>query len=72
MKLHRRELLAIGAGVSWLGGPLWAQTPAAGTLRRVGVLAPSTQAKEDPILKPFYDEMHRLGWIEGRQEHDEC
>jgi putative ABC transport system substrate-binding protein len=35
-------------------------------MRRIGVLAPSTRAKEEVILKPFFDEMHRLGWIEGR------
>ena len=45
--------------------PLWAQVPAI-VMRRVGVLAPSTQAKEEVTLKPFFDEMHRLGWIEGR------
>ena len=45
--------------------PLGAQTTP--TVRvAVGVLAPSTRAKEEVILKPFFDEMGRLGWIEGR------
>jgi hypothetical protein len=66
VNLGRRKLLVIEAGLSDLAQPRWAQTPAAGTLRRVGVLAPSTQSKEALILKPFYDEMHRLGWTEGR------
>jgi putative ABC transport system substrate-binding protein len=35
-------------------------------LRRVGVLAPSTAAREAVTLKPFFDEMERLGWVEGR------
>jgi putative ABC transport system substrate-binding protein len=35
-------------------------------LRRVGVLAPSTQAKEEVILRPFFDQMAQLGWVEGQ------
>ena len=36
------------------------------TLRRVGVLAPSTAAREAVTLEPFFDEMRQLGWTEGR------
>jgi putative ABC transport system substrate-binding protein len=57
--------LAVGAGVASCILSASAQSPGAG-LRRVGVLAPSTEAKEDVILEPFYAEMNRLGWIEGR------
>src|SRR5438309_7238533 len=65
--MNRRRMLrfAIGAGVAACALPLWAQNPASG-LRRVGVLAPSTRAKEEITLKPFFDEMRRLGWIEGQ------
>jgi len=35
-------------------------------LRRIGVLAPSTRAREEITLRPFFEEMTRLGWIEGR------
>jgi putative ABC transport system substrate-binding protein len=56
---------AIGIGVSACALPLWAQNSAAG-LRRVGVLAPSTRAQEEVTLKPFFDEMRKLGWIEGQ------
>ena len=65
--MNRRCLLrfAIGVGLSARALPLWAQNAAAG-LRRVGVLAPSTRAKEEITLKPFFDEMRRLGWIEGQ------
>jgi len=56
---------AIGVTVSAGALPLWAQNAVVG-LRRVGVLAPSTRAKEEVILKPFFDEMRRLGWIEGQ------
>lgn len=33
--------------------------------RRVGVLVPSTRAKEERTIKPFYDEMHPLGRVDG-------
>lgn len=35
-------------------------------LRRVGVLAPNTAASEEVTLKSFFDDMRRLGWVEGR------
>ena len=35
-------------------------------MRRVAVLAPSTRAREQVTLRPFFDEMRRLGWIEGQ------
>ena len=60
-----RYVIGIGVGASARALPLWAQAPAA-NMRRVGVLAPSTRAKEEIILKPFFDEMRRLGWIEGQ------
>jgi len=65
--VNRRRILylAIGVGVAGRALPLWAQGPAA-NMRRVGVLAPSTRANEEVTLKPFFDEMRRLGWIEGQ------
>jgi putative ABC transport system substrate-binding protein len=56
---------AIGIGVAARALPLWAQASAA-NVRRVAVLAPSTRAKEEITLKPFFDEMRRVGWIEGQ------
>ena len=63
----RRSWLAAGVALPALAwtGALRAQTPAA-ALRRVGVLVPSTREKEDVILKPFFDQMRELGWIEGQ------
>jgi putative ABC transport system substrate-binding protein len=49
--------------LSFVGSFVRAQRPA---LRRIGVLAPSTAAKEEVTLKPFFDEMRRMGWIEGQ------
>ena len=65
--MNRRSILgfAIGVGVAFGALPLRAQAPAA-SIRRVGVLAPSTRAKEEVTLKPFFEEMRRLGWIEGQ------
>jgi putative ABC transport system substrate-binding protein len=65
--MNRRRVLhlTIGAGAAARAASPWAQGATADR-RRVGVLAPSTQAKEDAVLKPFYDEMRRLGWIDGR------
>jgi putative ABC transport system substrate-binding protein len=62
---------AIGVGVSAVAAPLWAQAPATNT-RRVAVLAPSTRAKEEVILEPFFDEMRQLGWIEGQTIAYDC
>lgn len=59
MSLRRRAVLSACAVL-----PLGAQAQA--PLRRVGVLAPSTAAREAVKLKPFFDEMQRLGWVEGR------
>ena len=65
--MNRRRILryAIGVSLSARALPLWAQAPAA-NMRRVGVLAPSTRAQEEVTLKPFFDEMRKLGWIEGQ------
>ena len=65
MNPRRLLLLALGIGLSGRAAPLWAQT-SSGSLRRVGVLAPSTRAKEEITLQPFFDQMRRLGWVEGQ------
>ena len=65
MNQRRLLVLAIGAGLAGHATLLRAQT-SAGTVRRVGVLAPSSRAKEEVTLKPFFDEMRQLGWVEGR------
>lgn len=65
MNQRRLLLLALGAGLADHATLLRAQTPAA-SLRRVGVLAPSSRAKEEVTLKPFFDQMRELGWIEGQ------
>jgi putative ABC transport system substrate-binding protein len=63
--MNRRHAVrfVIGAAMAARALPLRAQATAAG-LRRVGVLAPSTREKEEVTLKPFFDQMRALGWIE--------
>ena len=65
MNQRRLLVLTMGAGLAGHAGLLRAQTASTG-MRRVGVLAPSTRAKEEIILKPFFDEMRQLGWVEGQ------
>ncbi|MGJ7512577.1 ABC transporter substrate-binding protein [Variovorax sp. GT1P44] len=60
----RRSFVIAWATVLASNAALQAQT--ATGLRRVAVLAPSTRANEDITLKPFFDQMRELGWIEGQ------
>lgn len=36
------------------------------TTPRIAVLAPSTWAREEVTLQPFFDQMRRLGWVEDQ------
>ena len=65
MNPRRLIVLALGAALSGHAALLRAQTPGA-NLRRVGVLVPSTRANAAVTLKPFFDQMRELGWIEGQ------
>lgn len=66
-RVKRRILLmgllgSFGAGLSTV---LLGQ-PERAAMRRVAVLAPSTRSREEVTLRPFFDEMRRLGWVEGQ------
>ena len=65
MNQRRSLMLALGASL-WGGAAVLLAQTSSGSLRRVGVLAPSTRAKEDVILAPFFDQMRQLGWVEGQ------
>ena len=65
MKRRRRIVLAMGAALAGHAALLRAQPSTVG-ICRVGVLVPSTRAKEEIILKPFFEEMQKLGWLEGQ------
>lgn len=64
MNQRRMFVLILGAGL--IGHTARLRAQATRSMRRVGVLAPSTQAKEEITLKPFFDQMRELGWIEGQ------
>ena len=65
MNQRRMVSLAVAAGLFQPAALLRAQTSGV-RVRRIGVLAPSIPANEAVTLKPFFDEMQRFGWIEGR------
>ncbi len=65
MNQRRLIVLALGFGLSGHGVLLPAQ-PSRASLRRVGVLAPSTKVKDAITLKSFFDQMRELGWVEGQ------
>ena len=65
MKQRRLLTLALAAGCASLVAPLRAQSLSA-SVRRVGVLVPSTRAKEEIILRPLFDQMSELGRVEGQ------
>jgi putative ABC transport system substrate-binding protein len=62
-KRRRLFLLMLGACVTSNASFLHGQPS---RVRRIGILAPSTRVKEQIVLKPFFDEMRRLGWIDGQ------
>lgn len=63
MNQRRSLVIAIGANLAGCAAEVWAQAPSV-NMHRVGVLAPSTRAKEEIILRPFFDQMRELGWVE--------
>jgi putative ABC transport system substrate-binding protein len=65
MNQRRFLVLALGASFASHATLLRAQTSSS-SMRRVGVFAPSTRAKEEVTLKPFFDQMRQLGWVEGQ------
>lgn len=63
--MRRRRFVALGLALASISPGPQAQTQS-GTPRRVGILAPSTHVREEVTLKPFFDQMRELGWVEGR------
>jgi putative ABC transport system substrate-binding protein len=60
--IGRRELLvAVGCAAAW---PLTVRAQQAGRTYRLGVL--HNQGPQSPPFPPFYDELRRLGFVEGQ------
>ncbi len=66
-RVKRRTLLrymgALGAGLA-VPGFSWAQ--AAKKMPVVAVLYAGDSEDDEPVVRPFYEKMTRLGWIEGK------
>ena len=65
MTPRRQFMFTLGAALAGNATLLRAQAPA-GPVRRVGVVTIATPAEGKRPLKAFFEEMSRLGWIEGR------
>lgn len=62
MNRHRRTL--IQAAAACLSARVSMSRSQSAPTKTVGILAPSTRAKELVTLEPFFAEMRRLGWVE--------
>ena len=62
--MRRREFITLlgGAAAAW---PLAAHAQQAGRTYRLGVL--HNQGPQSPQFPPFYDELRRLGFVEGQK-----
>jgi putative tryptophan/tyrosine transport system substrate-binding protein len=61
--MRRREFIVLAAGTTAVW-PLTSTAHAAGRIYRLGVLAPFP--REEPASRPFFDELPRHGFIEGK------
>jgi putative ABC transport system substrate-binding protein len=65
MKKRRSLLLMASVGLVLLSATLRAQT-SQNAMRRIAVFTPGSREIEEPLSIPFFEEMHRLGWVEGQ------
>jgi putative ABC transport system substrate-binding protein len=62
--MHRRDFITLlGGAAAW---PLAARAQQAGRLQTIGYLGGTDSANEGPYIAAFWQRMHDLGWIEGR------
>ncbi|MEJ8853427.1 ABC transporter substrate-binding protein [Variovorax robiniae] len=62
----RRFLLITTCGGLMAAARVVSAQPGGGAPRRVGVFSPGGPGADDAILQPYFDEMRRLGWLDGR------
>jgi putative ABC transport system substrate-binding protein len=63
-QMNPRRLFILCAGVPLIASKASAQPAAA--LRRIGVFMPAARGRDEELIEPFWDEMRKLGWSEGR------
>ena len=62
--MRRRDFIAgLGSAAAW---PVLARAQQGERVRRVGVLLAPTEADSLGLRKMIYEELQKLGWIEGR------
>jgi putative ABC transport system substrate-binding protein len=65
--MNRRHCLVLIAGHGLAGGPASLRAQMSDiALRRIGVFTPGRREAEEILSIPFFDEMRRLGWVEGQ------
>jgi putative tryptophan/tyrosine transport system substrate-binding protein len=65
--MRRRDFITAiaSSAATWPLG-VRAQQPSAGKGPRVGILMPGPAAHSEAVLKPFYQGLHELGYVEGQ------
>lgn len=64
--MNKRQLLAFAIGTAILGrAPHSLAQPPRSDKPRVGVFTPGIPEGDDVLIRPFYDEMRVLGWVDG-------
>jgi putative tryptophan/tyrosine transport system substrate-binding protein len=61
--MNRRRFVGLAAGALWLTRYAWAQPS---PIKQVAVLLAGSRETDELATAPFFDQMRRLGWIEGR------
>ena len=64
--MNRQRRTLIQAVAACLSGSVSVARSQSAPSKTVGILAPSTKAKELVTLEPFFAEMRRLGWVENQ------
>jgi len=64
--MNKRQLLSIAAGAAlWSHAVRSGAQGSRGGKRRVSVFTPGIPADDEVLMKPFFDEMRVIGWVEG-------
>jgi len=68
--MNKRRFLRVAVGLPAVIGlaahTTWVAAQAPKALRRVGVFLPDIRGRDDILMESFYEEMRKLGWVEGK------